>query len=282
MRIRRPALALLLPCVLSAAVLAGPASAATEVPLYVRASSGRMPLTAVSRSATCPGGYQLVGGGYCTNRGEAGAPLVLVNYPSADGTSWNVGGVPVRGSGGGPGGRPDRSDLGVGVTCLKLPGGLHTEVVASATVSAVPAPQTATVSCPAGSVITSGGWKPDVINAQQKQLNVASAVPNAANTTWSVTTGASQYPNGPDYKGSFTAYAICAPASVLDITQIAGTQHTSCGDGRKPTGGGFKASGQTTTPGFAYVASDNRWKVLFHPGVALRRRHQLRSVDLAN
>lgn len=183
--------------------------------ITVRSASGHVssdaPRTAVS--AACQAGEQMIGGGYATSDTFEYAAMIAASYPASD-TTWTVAAL-----------SSPAFDLSVEVYCLRTSFALGVKIVHA------PAAPDGAVTCPAGTILLSGGF----------QLDSSSVASRPEGNGW--------YAGGARSAGQ--VYALCASQHVSagSVVSASFDPHSSS-RGQQPDGATLPCpAGQTATAG---------------------------------
>lgn len=208
------------------------ASTPPPVPLRIVATmshytntSGRIPVGSTGAvTASCKRGEQMLSGGYTVDAFESAN--VMSSYPSGP-NSWTVSTINNA--------SPDWIVLSASVNCLRANVSVGAHIVHEMVHISSGKPQSATVNCPAGAVVTGGGYKTTGF--------VAASAPRASG--WNaVLSGGSRA----------EVFAVCAtqhvraapPAAVPFMIEqcfgCSGSGQAKCGAGQLLTGGGFSSA----------------------------------------
>jgi hypothetical protein len=174
---------------------------------------------ASTATATCPGGKQVVGGGFSAPLAEGAAVVVHSSYRSSA-SAWTVEGLNENGSGA----------VTAYAYCRNASPPVS-DVSTSATLSATGETKTLTPACPSGTSLIGGGFQSttpgDAVVFPQQNIALSPQ-------TWTVTGVENQ-----DGAITLTAHAYCLP-KIRAPALVAGT-----GSG---SGGGFAGASATTVP----------------------------------
>lgn len=198
-----------------------------------------------SATATCPSGSLVVSGGFATN------PDVLVYTHSRNGNGWRVYAKNNTGS---------SKLLNVYATCLHNASGASITQVFQSAIAAAGGIGHPVAACPAGSIVTGGGWA----SPSGGSLWVYNS--SKSGNGWQV------YAKNSSGSGKqVNAYAIClsgvsgSTEQLMQSTSIAagstGNAITTCGSNKLITGGGFASQDDlvmyNTSP---YFTGTNQWR----------------------
>jgi hypothetical protein len=202
-----------------------------------------------SATATCPSGTVLTGGGFASQI----SAQTKVYTQSKEGNGWEV--YLYNGSG-------SSQLVNAYAICLANTSGATTQALKQVS---VPAGSTgsATATCPAGSIVTGGGY------ASQTSLSTEVYTQSKSGNGWEVylnnTTGSSQLVN---------AYAICLSGTSGSSTQIlkqvsvsagsTGSATAICSSGSILTGGGYASQPTLQTKVYTQSKADNGWEVFMN------------------
>jgi hypothetical protein len=196
-------------------------------------------------TASCPSGSVVVSGGYATD------PNVLVYTHSKNGNGWRAYAKNNAGS---------SKLLNVYATCLHNASGASTTQVIEQVTAAAGGVGHPVVACPAGSVVTGGGW------ASKSDGSLWVYNSSKSGNGWQV------YAKNSSGSGELlNAYAICLSGvsastdQILKSTSIAagttGNAAATCETGELVTGGGFASQNDlvmyNTSP---YTTGTNQWR----------------------
>jgi hypothetical protein len=226
------------------AILGPPAVA--PVTHYSSTTMGISPGAVNSKTAACPAGSVVTGGGFSANTN------IHVYTQVMDGNGWLVF---AKNNAGSP------QNVTVYAICLYFPSVASSQVSKSVTVLGGGGQTTSQVDCPAGTVVTGGGFNGKIDGSLWTFYSAQSG------NSWSVTAKNTAAGNT-----SYSAYAVCLTSSGAAVTTAkftgyadltpgnTGLAEISCPPGQVVTGGGWHMEADLTV--FAALLSSNgEWRV---------------------